>query len=132
MVFHLCYDCSCLYRKDNTFSDITTLLLTIAILILSFAIYNQRQTIGQYKRNDLKYRYIKMQGRASEENIHRLEAKFEYGDSVFAICKQVEEYERLVKEQAKKIERARRNANEAERLQREAESLKEKSEDEIN
>jgi hypothetical protein len=100
--------------------------MCIVILIFSFAIYNQRQTISQFEDNDLKYRYIKMQGRASDEHIYRLEAKFEYADSVFAIRKQVEEYERLVKEQAEKIERARRNADEAKRLQREAESLKEK------
>ncbi|KAA6305479.1 hypothetical protein EZS27_042869, partial [termite gut metagenome] len=36
--------------------------MCIVILILSFAIYNQRQIIGQYRNNDLKYRYIKMQG----------------------------------------------------------------------
>jgi hypothetical protein len=100
--------------------------MCIIILILSFAIYNQRHTISQYKDNDLKYRYIKMQGGTTEENIYRLEAKFEYADSIFTIRKQVEGYERLVKKQAEKIERARRNADEAKRLQREAESLKEK------
>jgi hypothetical protein len=84
--------------------------MCIGILILSLAIYNQRQTISQYRDNDLKYRYIKMQGRASDEDIYRLEAKFEYADSVFVIRKQVEEYEQLVKEQAEKMERARRNA----------------------
>ncbi|KAA6342132.1 hypothetical protein EZS27_010087 [termite gut metagenome] len=98
--------------------------MCIVILILSFAIYNQRQTISQYKDNDLKYRYIKMQGRTTNENVYKLETLFEYSDSVFIIRKQVEEYERLVKEQAEKIERARWNANEVERLQREVESLK--------
>ncbi|KAA6335243.1 hypothetical protein EZS27_016504 [termite gut metagenome] len=34
--------------------------MCIIILILSFAIYNQRQTVSQYRSNDLKYRYIKM------------------------------------------------------------------------
>ncbi|KAA6324893.1 hypothetical protein EZS27_025827 [termite gut metagenome] len=102
------------------------IVMSLVILILSFAIYNRRQTISQYRDNDLKYRYIKMQGQATEINIYRLERQFEYRDSIGIICKQVEKYERLVKEQAEKIERARRNANEAERLQREAESLKEK------
>ncbi|KAA6329957.1 hypothetical protein EZS27_021282 [termite gut metagenome] len=67
-----------------------------------------------------------MQGHTTEESIYRLEAKFEYADSVFTIRKQVEGYERLVQEQAKRIERARQNMDEAEGLQREAESLKEK------
>jgi hypothetical protein len=100
--------------------------MCIVILILSFAIYNQRQTISQYKDNDLKYRYIKMQGQATENNICRLERQFEYRDSITIFRKQVEKYERLVEEQAEKIERARRNADEAEKLQREAEALKEK------
>jgi hypothetical protein len=65
-----------------------------------------------------------MQGRTTNENVYKLETLFEYSDSVFIIRKQVEEYERLVKEQAEKIERARWNANEVERLQREVESLK--------
>jgi hypothetical protein len=98
--------------------------MCIVLLILSFAIYNQRQTISQYRDNDLKYRYIKMQGQTINENIYRLETLFEYSDSIAVIRKQVERYEHLVKEQAEKIERARQNVNEAEKLQREAESLK--------
>jgi hypothetical protein len=96
----------------------------IVILILLFAIYNQRHAISQYRDNDLKYRYIKMHGKVSEEDIYRLETKFEYADSVIVIRKQVEKYERLVKERAEKIERAKRNAEEAEQLQRKVESLK--------
>lgn len=45
-------------------------------------------------------------------------------DSIAVIRKRVETYERLVKEQAEKIERARLNAKEAERLEREVESVK--------
>ncbi|KAA6340631.1 hypothetical protein EZS27_011520 [termite gut metagenome] len=101
----------------------------IVILILSFVIYNQRQTISQYEDNDLKYRCIKMQGQATENNIYRLERQFEYRDSITIVRKQVEQYERLMEEQAEKVEQARRNADEAERLQREAESLKGKSGD---
>jgi hypothetical protein len=100
--------------------------MCIVILILSFAIYNQKQTISQYKDNDLKYRYIKMQGQAAENNIYRLDRQFEYQDSITIVRKQVEKYERLVKEQAEKVERARQNTDEAEKLQKEAESLKKK------
>jgi hypothetical protein len=68
-----------------------------------------------------------MHGKVSEEDIYRLETKFEYADSVIVIHEQVKRYERLVKEQVEKPERARRDVDEAKRLQREAESLKEKN-----
>ncbi|KAA6303956.1 hypothetical protein EZS27_044403 [termite gut metagenome] len=92
--------------------------------MLSFAIYNQRYTISQYKDNDLKYRYIKMQGQATEENIYRLEKPFRYNDNIKIIRKQVDKYEELVREQAEQVERAKRNSEEAEKLQLEVESLK--------
>ncbi|KAA6340879.1 hypothetical protein EZS27_011280 [termite gut metagenome] len=97
--------------------------MCIVILILSFVIYNQRQAISQYRDNDLKYRYVKMQGQMTEENIYQLGKLFENRDSIKIVRKQVERYERLVMEQAEKIEWARRNADEAKRLQREVESL---------
>lgn len=65
---------------------------------------------SQLKDNDLKYRYIKMQGRASPKILLRLETIFTYDrnkDSISVIRKQVKTYERLVKEQTEKIERAR-------------------------
>jgi hypothetical protein len=63
-----------------------------------------------------------MQGEANPENLLKLETFFTYDrnkDSIAVIRKRVETYERLVKEQAEKIERARLNAKEAERLERE-------------
>ena len=39
--------------------------LVIVIFGLFWAIANQRQTISQYKDNDLKYRYIRMQGQTN-------------------------------------------------------------------
>ncbi|KAA6329624.1 hypothetical protein EZS27_021597, partial [termite gut metagenome] len=51
--------------------------MCIVILILSFVLYNQRQTISQYRDNDLKYRYVKMQGQMTEENIYQLGRLFE-------------------------------------------------------
>jgi hypothetical protein len=96
----------------------------IVILILSFAIYNQRQTISQYRNNDLKYRHIKMQGKTSEENLYRLERLCWYRDSVTIIRKNVEKHEQLVREQAEKIERARKNAEEGEKLRKDIETAK--------
>jgi hypothetical protein len=98
----------------------------LAILLLGFVIYNQCQSIGHYKDNDLKYRCVKMQGQATEDDIYRLEAKFVYQDSITIIRKQVEKYEQLVREQVEKIERAKENNKEAERLQKEVENIKRK------
>jgi hypothetical protein len=96
----------------------------LMILGLSYFIGNQRQTISRYKGNDLKYRYIKMQGQTTEDSIYRLEDKFEYLDSIAIVRKQVEEYERLVREQAERIERAKVNETKAKKLQEEVEKLK--------
>ncbi|KAA6335625.1 hypothetical protein EZS27_016167 [termite gut metagenome] len=104
---------------------LSMVVMVITILSLAFSIGNQREIINQYQDNDLKYRYIKMQGQMSEENLYRLERQFWYRDGITIIRKQVEKYEHLVKEQAEKIERVRQNSEEVERLQEEVEALKE-------
>jgi hypothetical protein len=101
--------------------------LVIIILGLFWTIANQRQTISQYKNSDLKYRYIKMQGKTNDDNLYRLEQQFKYSDSIKIIGKQVEKYEELVKEQAERLERAKLNSNEAERLQKEIDTSKKKN-----
>jgi hypothetical protein len=103
---------------------LSMVVMVITIMGLSFTIDNQRETISQYKNNDLKYRYIKMQGQANEENLCRLDRQFGYRDSVTIIRKQVEKYEELVKEQAERFERAKQNIEEAKMLQNRVEILK--------
>jgi hypothetical protein len=103
-------------RSSKVF--LSMVVMVIMIFGLSYAIGEQRKTISQYQNNDLKYRYIKMQGKTSEENLYRLERQFWYRDSVAIIRKQVDKYELLVKEQAEKIERIRQNEEEAEKLQK--------------
>jgi len=98
--------------------------MVLVILGLAYAIGEQRRTIIQYKNNDLKYRYVKMQGQADEESLSGLEWQFKYSDTIKIIRKQVEKYEELVKEQAERMERARRNTTKAEQLRKEAETLK--------
>ena len=73
-------------------------IMALIIIGLSYVVGEQRRNISQYKENDLKYRYVKMQGQANEENLYRLERQFQYGDSIKIIRKQVEKYEELVKE----------------------------------
>jgi hypothetical protein len=98
--------------------------MVLIILGLAYATSEQRQTISQYRDNDLKYRYIKMHERIDEETIYRLEQQFNYNDSIKIIRKQVERYEDLVKEQADRLERAKRNNEKAEKLYKQKESIR--------
>jgi hypothetical protein len=110
------------FKSSKTF--IALIIMALIILGLSYIIGGQRRSISQYRDNDLKYRYIRMQGQTDEENLYRLEQQFKYGDSIKIIRKQVGKYEELVKEQAERIERAKRDSEEAEKLHKDAESLK--------
>jgi hypothetical protein len=98
--------------------------LVIIIVGLFWILANQQQTISQHKDNDLKYRYVKMQGQTDEESIYRLEQQFQYSDSIKIIRKQVEKYEELVKEQAERIERVKRENEAVKRLQEETKAVK--------
>jgi hypothetical protein len=101
---------------------------TITLLICSMYVnHRQRDTIVRSRDNDLKYRYIQMQGEATPGDIEHLRDLFDYNrnpDSIRTIRRQVEEYERFVQESAEKAERARLNAAEAQRLQNQAETVK--------
>jgi hypothetical protein len=101
---------------------------TITLLICSMYVnHRQRDTIVRSRDNDLKYRYIQMQGKATPGDIEHLRDLFDYNrnpDSIRTIRRRVTEYERFVQESAEKAERARLNAAEAQRLQNQAESVK--------
>ncbi|WP_260425568.1 hypothetical protein [Tannerella forsythia] len=84
---------------------------------------------SQLSDNDLKYRHIKMYGEANREKLMDLETVFTYQrdeEQIALIREQVETYERLVKEQAEKTERARLNTSQANELQKQAESIKQR------
>jgi hypothetical protein len=128
---------SSVIRKEHAFSidfknskaAITMISMGLVILLSLGGNIWQANRNSQLKDNDLKYRYIKMQGAANLERLYGLENIFTYNrdsDSISVIRKRVETYERLVKEQVEKIERARMNAKEAERLQKEVKSVKSK------
>jgi uncharacterized membrane protein YhiD involved in acid resistance len=110
----------------NNWFFFSWIALVIIIFGLFWAIANQRQTIGQYRDNDLKYRYIKMQGQTNEENLFRLQQQFQHRDSIRIIRNRVERFENLVREQVERMERARINETEGERLQREVDNLRSK------
>ncbi|WP_291527861.1 hypothetical protein [Bacteroides sp. UBA939] len=111
----------------NSKATITMIAMSLVILLSLAGNVWQTTRNSQLKDNDLKYRYINMQGEANPENLLRLETVFTYDrnkDSIAVIRERVETYERLVKEQAEKIERERLNTKEAERLEREVENIK--------
>ena len=105
---------------------LSLVIMALIIVGLSYVVGEQRRSISHYKENDLKYRYIKMQGKANDDNLYRLEQQFKYGDSIKIIRKQVEKYEELVKEQAERLERVRKNNEEVETLRNQAEMVKTK------
>ena len=103
---------------------LSLIIMALMIIGLSYVVGEQRRSISQYKENDLKYRYVKMQGQINEENIHYLEQQFKYNDSIKIIRKQVEKYEELVKEQAEKVERIKENKEQSMMIQKEIDRLK--------
>jgi len=98
--------------------------LAIIISALFWAFADQRETINQFKENDLKYRYIKLQGQTNEENLYWLERQFKNNDSIKIVRKQVERYEELVKEQAERLEKDSENNRKISTIQQEVKGLK--------
>ncbi len=117
-VGHLQTPSNMIIRKEHVFivdfrrSKTAITIITMALVILLSWGGNvwQLKNNNQLKDNDLKYRYIKMGGKANYQALLRLETIFTYDrnrDGISVIREQVATYEQLVKEQAKKIEQAR-------------------------
>ena len=76
--------------------------------------------------NDLKYRYIKMKGEATSDRIAELEEIFELhrdNAKIREMKKDIEEYERTIRQKIILEEQARRKEREAEKLNVKAKSL---------
>ncbi len=94
------------FRRSKTAITIITMAL---VILLSWGgnIWQLRNN-KQLKDNDLKYRYIKMEGKASSQDLIRLEAIFNYNrnkDSISTIGERVKNYEWIVNRRAQEIER---------------------------
>lgn len=99
--------------------------LCVVCLFLLFTVFNQRKEIATYKDNDLKYRYVQMQGEITPAGVISLDSIFENRrDSLNMIRQQVGQHEKAVIEKAKRLERARLKEQEADRLREEAKKLK--------
>ena len=103
-------------RKEHIFtvdfrnSKAAGTIITMALIIL----FSLGGNIWQLNRNirlrdnDLKYRYVEMEGKANSRDLLRLETIFYYDrnrDSISVIREEVENYERLVKEHVKEFKR---------------------------
>lgn len=113
----------------NSRTVITFCCTGLVILFSLLGNFWQMQQNSQLSDNDLKYRHIKMYGEANQEKLMDLETVFTYQrdeEQIALIQEQVETYERLVKEQAEKTERARLNTSQANELPKQAESIKQR------
>lgn len=103
-------------------------IMGLIILASSFFISRQRKTISALSDNDLKYRYIKAYNQIDSISIVLLEDIFEYNrkpELIRKLRKDVEQFERDVKERAERLEEARLKEKKAEALKQEAVKLKE-------
>lgn len=100
-----------------------------AIVLLCTMLYWAAKPNYDRIDNDLKYRYIKMKGEATSERITELEEIFELhrdNAKIRRMKKDVEEYERTIRQKIILEEQARRKVREANRLNENASRLKNK------
>ncbi|MDL2244471.1 hypothetical protein LJC54_03090 [Parabacteroides sp. OttesenSCG-928-J18] len=111
----------------SSYKTVAFIVLGVLLVVSLFVAVHQYRELASYKDNDLKYRFIKLRGDTTAEELLQLEDVFDSNpDGVKSIRKQVKEYEKALAEEAKRLERARLKEKEAERLQQEAEALKQK------
>lgn len=118
-----------IFSCESPFALSLVLLLFISCVILSSALY--LATRPNYDRidNDLKYRYIKMKGEALPERIAELEELFELNRDnakIHQMKKDVEEYERTIRQKIILEEQARRKSGEFQSLTDKSNSIKKK------
>ena len=96
-------------------------------MILSSALYFVTQPNRDRIDNDLKYRYIKMNGEATPDRIAELEELFELNRDnakIRQMKKDVEEYEHTIRQKIELEEQARLKEREVEKLNKKASRLK--------
>ena len=113
------------FKNGKAALTITAMVITI-IVSLGFNIH-QADKNGALRDNDIKYRYIKMQGKVSAEELYRLRSIFEFDrntDSMKVIRRQVERYEQLVKEYNETQYRHRQDEARVREIEQEAATVK--------
>ena len=110
---------------------ITFVIMSAAIAVLSVALYLAKRPNYERIDNDLKYRYNKMKGDASAEQIATLEDVFELNrdnQKIEQMREDVETYEEAVRKQAALAEQARLKEQAAKEQETKAKSIKAKQE----
>ena len=116
---------------DEPHTLITFVVMAAFIVVLAVALYMAKRPDYDRIDNDLKYRYIKMKGDASAEQIATLEDIFELNRNTEAIeqmREDVETYEEAVRKQAALAEQARLKEQAAKEQESKAKSIKAKQE----
>lgn len=101
-----------------------------AIVVLSVALYFSVRTDNAQADNDLKYRYVKMKGEVTPEQLVELENLFEPNRDngrIRQMHEDVEAFEEAVQRQAALTEQARLKEQAARELDSKAKSIKDKS-----
>ena len=114
---------------DEPHTLITFVVMAAIIVVLAVALYMAKRPDYDRIDNDLKYRYIKMKGDASAEQIATLEEIFELNRNTEAIeqmREDVEIYEEAVRKQAALAEQARLKEQAAKEQESKAKSIKNK------
>ena len=98
------------FRRSKTAITIVTTVLFILLSLCGWIC--QLRNNNQLKDNDLKYRYIKMEGKTNSQDLLRLETIFAYSrsrDSISVFREQVKSLELSDKEQAERTVRTELN-----------------------
>ena len=114
---------------------ITFVIMSVAIAVLSVALHLAKRPDYDRIDNDLKYRYIKMKGDASAEQIATLEDIFELNrddQKIEQMREDVETYEEAVRKQAVLAEQARLKEQAAKEQESKAKSIKDKQQPKDN
>jgi len=114
---------------------ITFVIMSAAIAVLSIALHLAKRPNYDRIDNDLKYRYIKMKGDASAEQIATLEDIFELNrnnEAIEQMREDVETYEEAVRKQAALAEQARLKEQAAKEQESKAKSIKDKQQPKDN
>ena len=114
---------------DEPHTLITFVVMAAIIVVLAVALYMAKRPDYDRIDNDLKYRYIKMKGDASAEQIAILEDIFELNrdnQKIEQMREDVETYEEAVRKQVALAEQARLKEQAAREQESKAKSIKDK------
>ena len=95
--------------------------LATVLVTLSFWIYSLKTQVNDYSDNDLKYRFIQMQGKADSEDFAILDSVFYFdrnSKKIKGLRKQVEAFEENVKQRARIIEQEEKLKKEKDRIEK--------------